>query len=184
MSRPIADSSVRIAWSDDADAIGDLQVRSWREVYADVLPDDLLEAMPAADFAGAWRQAVTRPREARQRVLVGLERATVRGFAATAPAADADTDPGRDGEVVEFVVDSEHRGIGHGSRLLHAVVDTLRSDKFARALWWVDADADALRGFLVAQGWGPDGAHRELDLRADGAVRVKQVRLHTDLSTG
>jgi hypothetical protein len=30
-------------------------------------------------------------------------------------------------------------------------------------------------------GWAPDGAHRELDLRGDGAVRVKQVRLHTAL---
>jgi hypothetical protein len=38
-----------------------------------------------------------------------------------------------------------------------------------------------LRQFLTDAGWAPDGAHRELDLRGDGEVLVKQVRLHTDL---
>ena len=40
---------------------------------------------------------------------------------------------------------------------------------------------NALRGFLDGAGWAPDGAHRELDLDGAGTVRVKQVRLHTDL---
>ena len=42
MSSPTADVSVRIAWSDDAAAIADLQVRTWREVYADLLPAEAL----------------------------------------------------------------------------------------------------------------------------------------------
>ena len=37
--------------------------------------------------------------------------------------------------------------------------------------------------FLQAAGWAPDGAHRSLDLHDDGSVLVKQVRLHTDLTT-
>jgi hypothetical protein len=45
----------------------------------------------------------------------------------------------------------------------------------------VVASDDAVRGFLDGAGWAPDGAHRELDLDGTGAVRVKQVRLHTDL---
>jgi hypothetical protein len=62
------------------------------------------------------------------------------------------------------------------------VVDTLRSDRFSRGTIWLNSSHDDLRGFLVEQGWAPDGAHRELDLHGDGSVIVKQVRLHTDLT--
>jgi GNAT superfamily N-acetyltransferase len=80
------------------------------------------------------------------------------------------------------VVDPAHTRRGHGSRLLQACADTLRADRFGTALTWLTADDDARRRFLTGAGWGADGAHRELDLHGDGSVRVKQVRLHTDLS--
>jgi len=183
MATPTADVSVRLAWPADAAAIAAVQVRAWRERYADVLPPDVLEALPEERFHEAWESSISRPREARQRVLVALQRVTVRGFAATAPSSDPDANPAVDAEVAEFVVDPGQRRAGHGSRLLHAVVDTMRSDKFTRGSWWVGASADDLRGFLVDQGWDADGAHRELDLHGDGSVVVKQVRLHTDLTS-
>jgi len=181
-SSPTADVSVRIAWADDATAIGALQVRGWQDEFADVLPTEVLDSLSTEAFAEQWRTSIAKPKEAKQRVLVALERATLRGFAATAPATDPDADPGKDGEVAEFVIHPEHRHVGHGSRLLHAVVDTLRSDSFSRATIWVSSTADDLRGFLTEQGWSPDGAHRELDLHGDGTTIVKQVRLHTDLT--
>lgn len=181
-SRPTSDVSVRVAWADDAGAIAALQVRAWREMYVNVLPPELLASLPAEQFETAWQQSIARPKEARQRVLVALERATVRGFAATVPATDADASPAVDAEVTEFVVDPAHRHAGHGSRLLHAGVDTLRSDKFSRATIWVASTDDRMRGFLTSQGWAADGAHRELDLYGDGTVLVKQLRLHTDLA--
>lgn len=183
MSGPSADVSVRLAWAADAAAVARLQVSAWRELYADLLPAEVLEALPVESFASTWEKSITRPIEARQRVLVALERATVRGFAATAPATDGDANPARDAEITEFVVDPEQRNAGHGSRLLHAAVDTMRSDAFARATMWVATTSDALRTFLVGQGWAPDGAHRELDLHGDGSVTVRQVRLHTDLTS-
>ena len=181
-SRPHADVSVRVAWADDAVAVATLQVRGWRSDYADVIPAEALGSLPVEVFTARWHEAIARPKEARQRVLVALERASVRGFAATAPATDADANPATDAEITEFVVDPDHRQVGHGSRLLHAAVDTMRSDKFRRATIWVTSTDDALRGFLTAQGWAADGAHRELDLHGDGGVLVKSVRLHTDLT--
>jgi ribosomal protein S18 acetylase RimI-like enzyme len=180
--RPHADVSVRVAWADDAAAVARLQVRSWQEGYAGLIPADTLAELPVDVFEARWHQAIARPREARERVLVALERASVRGFAATAPATDADAKPSDDAEITELVVDPDHRHAGHGSRLLHAAIDTMRSDKFQRATIWVVADDDLRRGFLTAQGWAADGAHRELDLHGDGTVLVKSVRLHTDLT--
>lgn len=182
--KPTADLSVRVAWSADAPAIAAVQVRAWRNTYAGLLPSEVLDGLDAQAIATKWESSIAKPGDARNRVLVALERATLRGFAVTAASPDPDADPVTDGELVEIVVDPDARGSGHGSRLLHASADTLRADRFTHARAWVTSSDDAARGFLSGAGWSPDGAHRELDLHGDGSVLVKQVRLHTDLGTG
>lgn len=179
---PGADVSVRVAWADDAGAIADVQVRAWRHVYDGLLPADVLAELDPGQIAAAWQESLTRPKDARNRVLVALERNSVRGFAITSPSDDPDADPIADGEVSDVTVDPEHVRHGHGSRLLQACADTLRADRFTRAVTWLNSTDDTLRRFLTEAGWAPDGAHRELDLRGDGDVLVKQVRLHTDLT--
>jgi ribosomal protein S18 acetylase RimI-like enzyme len=181
MSQPQADVSVRVAWTDDAPALARVQARAWRASYAGVLPAEMLDAFDADAVGEVWRQALAQPEDARNRVLVALERATVVGFALCSPAADPDCDPVRDGEVSELTVDPDHRGLGHGSRLLQAAVDTLVADRFTRAVTWSLATDDALRAFLASAGWAPDTAHRQLDLDGTGATTVSQVRLHTAL---
>lgn len=179
---PSADVSVRVAWDEDADAIAAVQVRAWRVQYDGVLPDAVLAGLDPDDFAAAWRQSLARPQDARNRVLVALERASVRGFAVTGPASDPDADPVAEGELVELTVDPDRTGQGHGSRLVQASAETLRADRFLRAVTWVTSTDDERRAFLTGAGWAPDGAHRELDLHGDGTVLVRQVRLHTDLA--
>jgi GNAT superfamily N-acetyltransferase len=143
----------------------------------------------------AWHRAITRPPAARYRVLVALAAAEpadggrpavaprVVGFAATVPSTDADA-AAYDGEIEEFVVDPPAQRQGHGSRLLHACVETLRADGFTRARWWLDSDDDPRRTFATDAGWAPDGAWREIGVDDDAhpQVRLKQVRLHTDIA--
>src|SRR6478735_5695122 len=181
MSSPTADVSVRVAWADDAPAIAELQLRTWRATYADLLPADALPTDVEA-AAASWQAALARPGDARNRVLVALERNRVVGFAITSPATDPDSDPVADAELAEVTVDPGERGKGHGSRLLQAAVETMQADRFSRAVLWAMAGDDALRSFLVGAGWAADGAHRELDLDGEGAVLVKQVRLHTAIA--
>lgn len=178
---PTADVSVRVAWADDAPGIAEVQVRAWRRGYDGVLPEEVLARLDPSDFAGAWQESLTRPKDARNRVLVALERNTIRGLGVTSPASDPDLDPVTHGEIVELTVEPDQTRLGHGSRLLQACVDTLRADRFTHAVTWLNTGDDARRAFLTSAGWGADGAHRELDLDGDGAVRVKQVRLHSDL---
>lgn len=178
-----ADVSVRVAWADDAPAIAAVQVRAWRASYANLLPAELLESMDAEQVAEGWRAALAKPADARNRVLVALERNLVTGFALTGPASDPDLDPVGVGELTDLTVDAHKRGQGHGSRLVQACVDTLVADRFTLAVTWLAATDDALRGFLTSAGWGPDGAHRTLDLTGDGTTTVKQVRLHTAIGS-
>lgn len=179
--QPTADVSVRTAWTADAEAIAAVQVRAWREAYAALLPSDLLAELEPAPIAARWNASLDKPGDARNRVLVALERATVRGFAVTGPCTDPDADPMAHGEIAELTVEPSQRGAGHGSRLLQACADTLRADGFRQARAWLISTDDPARLFLTQAGWAPDGAHRELDLEGDGRIRVKQVRLHTDL---
>lgn len=179
---PGADVSVRVAWADDAEAIAAVQVRAWPVLYAGLVPADALPTEADVETVAArWRSALTRPADARNRVLVALERNRVVGFALTSPAGDPDCDPVSDGELAEVVLDPAERAKGHGSRLLQAAVDTLAADRFTRAVSWVNVVDDALRGFLTDAGWAPDTAHRELDLDGSGTTTVKQVRLHTSI---
>lgn len=175
-----ADVSARLAWPSDASAIAQIQIAAWRQDFAGVLPTEVLLGLKAEQFTETWEAALTKPQDARMRVLVALERATVRGFALVHPSMDPDADPVADSEVGEFVIDPLHRRAGHGSRLLQASIDTLQADKFARALWWVNASDDILRGFVTGTGWESDGAHREL--QSETGDTLKQIRLHTDLS--
>jgi ribosomal protein S18 acetylase RimI-like enzyme len=174
---------VRVGWADDAAGIAEVQVRAWRKEYADLLPAEVVGSLDTDEFAQAWRTSLGSPRDARNRVLVALERNTVRGFALTGPAADPDLDPIAVGEVSELTVDPDHARHGHGSRLVQACADTLRADRFDTAVVWLSTGDDVRRAFLTGAGWAADGAHRELDLHGEGTVRVKQVRLHTDLRT-
>ncbi|MGN6780831.1 MAG: GNAT family N-acetyltransferase [Marmoricola sp.] len=180
--RPDADVSCRVGWADDAAGIAAVQVRAWRSSYATLLPASLLESMEVEELTAHWRKALTAPADARQRVLVALERHRVTGFVLTAPATDPDLDPVAVGELSDLTVDPDDQRHGHGSRLMQAGVDTLRADRFTRAVTWLPTTADAQRRFWTDAGWEPDGAHRTLDLTGDGNTVVRQIRLHTALA--
>lgn len=180
MNTPQADTSVRTAWADDAAAIARVQARGWPQRHGGALPSKAVD-LDVDAAAAAWHAALSRPGDARNRVLVALERNRVVGFAVTTPASDPDCDPVADGELVELTVDPDEQRLGHGSRLLQAAVDTLVADRFTRAVHWANAADDVVRGFVTDAGWAADGAHRELDLDGTGTVTLKQVRLHTGI---
>ncbi len=174
-----ADVSVRLAWPDDAPAIAAIQRAHWLEVYGSSVDTAELDALDETIMTARWTQLISAPADARLRALVALERAAVRGLALVHPCHDPDADQVADAEIGEFVIAAEHQRQGHGARLLHAAVDTLRADGFSRAVWWVSPTDDVLRAYLLESGWAPDGAHREF---AGATGPLKQIRLHTDLT--
>jgi GNAT superfamily N-acetyltransferase len=178
--------AVRLALPSEADEIAAVQRRSWPQVLGPAAVR-LLESVLLADMTEIWHSAIARPPHARCRVLVATAAGTgngrLVGFATTLPSSDEDAEP-TDGAIEEFVIEPSAQHQGHGSRLLHACVDTLRADGFTRARLWVNSGNDALRGFLSLAGWAADGAWREIGAEeGDGAeIRLRQVRLHTDIT--
>jgi ribosomal protein S18 acetylase RimI-like enzyme len=177
---PIADS-VRLAWPAEAASIAELQRRSWATQWPADLAELMLASVSLTEMTDSWRSAIERPPQAAFRVLAATDGTRLVGFATTLPSPDEDADPSMDGAIDQFVVDPAAQHRGHGSRLLNACADTLRVDGFGRASCWVNANDEALRRFLTAAGWAADGATREIG-PDDESVRLKQVRLHTDLA--
>jgi GNAT superfamily N-acetyltransferase len=178
--QPIADS-VRLALPSEATAIATMQRRSWSERLPAEFAELLLTEASLEEMAELWTQAISRPPEARFRVLIALGNEQPVGFATTTPSPDGDADARADGAIDEFVVDRPAQRQGHGSRLLNACADTLRADGFTTVRWWLPTTDDITRTFLTEAGWQPDGAHREIGTE-DGSIRLKQIRLHTDIS--
>ena len=179
---PTSDAGVRAARPADTPAIGEVHARAWQASYGALLPDRSAAALAPSSLAESWHAAVTEPPSPAHRVLVATSGPTVVGFAAVAPASDADSDPASDAELVVLLVDPDHVHEGHGSRLLNAVADTLRERGAALLRAWVPEADEERRTFLTDAGFAPDGATRLLDASGDGTATVREVRLSAALA--
>lgn len=169
--------SVRPARPEDAERIARLQLETWREAYAELLPPEALE-LPEVQAAAMWLNAIEAPTSNRHRVLVALEgHDTLVGFAASTPADDEGLSPETTAEVTALLVLPRWGRRGHGSRLMAASVDDWQRQGVERAVCWAWEKDDATGSFLTSSGWERDGLARVLDT---GARLQRQVRLHCD----
>lgn len=160
-----ADVSVRPSLAEDAPELGRIQVAAWRE--AKLLPTHVLESADPESFAHAWSEAITTPPSAKHRMLTACDGPAVVGFAALAPA-DENT-----GEIVALEVDPAYRRKGHGSRLLAACTDILKSTGASHVRTWVISTDTERAAFMAAAGLSPLGVRRQLD--AGGTAVAEEV---------
>jgi GNAT superfamily N-acetyltransferase len=176
VAAPGPDASVRRARPDDVEAIAALTLATWRAQPAELLPPGTLDGVTVADLAADWRDAITEPPSPRHVVLAALERDDVVGYSLAAPSQDPDAAAdGTSAEVLDLVVRADRTRRGHGSRLLAAVVDTLRAAGSAELLIWVAVGDDARLAFLASAGFAADGGARTLD-GGPGTAALRQVR--------
>lgn len=161
---PTADVSVRPAVPGDESAIAAVQLGAWRAAWTDTLGAGALAMLDEAAVVERWRTAILAPPARTFHVLVAMAGHRLVGFASVAPvpapANATDQTPG--GVLLALEVAPDEQRSGHGSRLLAAVVDTLRADGADQVITWVSDGDDARVRFLSAAGLSPDGAVREL----------------------
>ena len=176
---------VRTARAADAEGLARIQVASWQESLAGLVPDAVIAELSSDEavrqFTQRWQQAITAPPTSKHHIHVAVDKPGepgVLGFAAAGPATDEDLWPGTDGELYELHVLPSAADGGHDGRLLHAVADTFAEDGFSTGYTWTLAGDEPRISFLEAAGWAPDGSRASLDM----GVKVPVVRLHTRLS--
>ncbi|WP_191563252.1 GNAT family N-acetyltransferase [Janibacter melonis] len=180
MSTPTPDAGVRPAGPNDLPALGVVQALVWQEAYDGVVPPEVHAQFEPQAFAAAWRQALAEPPEGVHRLLVATAGGQVVGFAALGPSQDPDTGQAT-GELTAIGVHPQARRTGHGSRLLNAVVDTLKGAGADTLATWVLVPHEQTRAFLVGAGLAPDGAFRDRVVSPDGAT-AREVRLVASLA--
>ncbi len=173
----MADVSVRTARPDDVDEISRIQRETWRTAYAGFVPETVLAQVTPELGRQQWGAAVGSPPTPQHRVLVALEKDAVVGFVAFGPSTDDDAKP-HTAAVSTMLVEPRWGRRGHGSRLLAAAVDHLRTDRASTATAWVLDRDRASTAFYTSAGWSADGTARALD--APGA-ELREIRLHTSL---
>ncbi|SDC69856.1 L-amino acid N-acyltransferase YncA [Sanguibacter gelidistatuariae] len=157
-----ADVSVRPAQPEDVEAVTDVQLAAWRLSHDGVLGEQVMDSLDVPRMREQWAAAITAPPGPGFAVFVACNRADVVGFAAVGP-----------GQLVALeVLPSEQRS-GHGSRLLSAAVDRIRSDGAQEFSTWVLDEDPAREQFLAGAGLGPDGRRRSL---ATGVRDVTESR--------
>ena len=150
----------------DAPALAALQRRIWQHTYGH-LPA-IASALATDTDPLPWIAVLEDPQIT---VLVAVDEDGIVGYCLFTIDDDG-------AEIHALEIDPPKRRRGHASRLLVAFADT--SVPATTAVMWCPIDAEPLRGFLQASGWGPDGSLR--DLAAADDSRIREVRMVTDLA--
>ena len=114
---------IRPARLSDASAIADIQVETWRDTYAGLIPDRTLLGLSRTSHIENWRRILRDTRaDTITRVAEGPDSRVV-GFANAGRARP--TKLPYDGEVYTLYVLPDHQGAGNGRRLLGALFSAL-----------------------------------------------------------
>ena len=130
--------SFREAKSSDAAALGKLHVASWRESYAGLLPDHLLDGLSADARSAMWSAILSDPAMfGGTTVFVAESEGEIVGFGACGSQRDeALKGKGFDGEIGAIYVLRSHQRAGLGNSLMSLMSRKLLDEgRRAAALW-------------------------------------------------
>jgi RimJ/RimL family protein N-acetyltransferase len=159
-------TTVRRATPEDAGAIAEVQVASWRAAYVGVMPQRFLDELDVDARARLWRSWTATPDSA---VFVAEQAGRVVGFASLGPSRE----PAGIGQLYAIYVTPTAWGSGAGRALMDAGVAWL-AERWREAMLWVADENPRARRFYERCGWSPDGG-RQMDEVAPG-VLVAEVR--------
>ena len=146
-------TTVRQATTADAEAIGRVQVETWRTAYAGLLPPETIESFDVGARQAMWRDGLGRAPRPGSATFVALVEDEVVGFATVGASHSEDGA----GELYAIYVDPKHWGHGAGRALIERSETSLRESGFANALLWVLDVHERAEWFSRAAGWKRDG---------------------------
>jgi predicted N-acetyltransferase YhbS len=144
-----APGTIRLATPDDAPAIAQVHVASWRTTYRGIFPQDLLDRLSVEDRATSWHALLANP-PARSITLVACDEAgQVVGF--VSGGAERTGSLGCDGELqgIYLLEGAQRRGLG--TQLTRRLARELHTLGFHSMAVWVLA-RNPFRKFYEALG--------------------------------
>jgi len=161
-------TTVREATVADADAIGRVQVETWRTAYAELLPRETIDAFDVGARQEMWREGLARTPRPGSATFVALVEDEIVGFSTVGASYSEDGT----GELYAIYVDPLRWGSGAGRALIEQAEASLRESGFPAALLWVLEGNERAERFYRAAGWERDG-EKEDDFQG---ARVTEIR--------
>ena len=172
---------IREARVEDGAVLARVQIDSWRDTYAGIMPDDYLAQFTYEEQEQDWRDLVSA--EEREAIFVAeTDDGDVAGYVGCGPEKSGN--PDFRGEVYYLHVRRAYQGQGVGRQLLAAAVDHLKKQGITSLLIWVLAENrsrafyERLDGKLVAEKTVEVGGTEVLEV-AYGWDDTGDVRLRT-----
>lgn len=156
---------IRPATSADLTELADVRALAWRESYAGLLPDAVIEAQVdrKPQVIGLWERALERD----ESIWLALVEDHLVGYAHAAAAPAQAPAPL---ELVGLYLLRRAQGLGLGRALVHTAVGD------APCLVWVLENNEPAIGFYRAAGFEPDGARQEVAPVFEGIQQIRMVR--------
>jgi GNAT superfamily N-acetyltransferase len=151
----------------DAEAIGAVQVASWRSTYRGIVPADYLASMTVEDHSRRWTRLLSQPGNL-ELTFVVEEHGGVVGFAMGGPEREGDRR--YRGELYAIYLLEQTQGRGHGRALVDAVAEALLERGTGSMLVWVLRDNLEARRFYEHLG-GVFLREHDLDFGAGFTLR-------------
>lgn len=170
----VSEMSIRPAQPEDARAIAEIHVASWRGAYRGLIPQHILDGLDVAQRERAWGRII-------RASIDGLPTEGETGPSLKTIVAESDGGllgwcsfgPGRDeelrnhGEVAGIYADPAAWGTGAGFRLMSTATNALSEAGFTSAFLWVLDGNERAIGFYERNGWHDSGATKLDDFHGE-----------------
>ena len=147
--------NVRPATAEDADAIGRVQVETWRAAYRGLMPDEAIAGFDLEGRQRMWREGLARvPRPGSATFVAELDGDVV-GFASVGRSRDEEAE--NEGELYAIYLQQSYWDRGIGRALLERAEESMRAFGVERAILWVMEGNERGERFYRAAGWQHEG---------------------------
>lgn len=175
-------ASIRVGGREDAAAIADVHVASWRAGYSGVVPAEVLDSSGfESDRRSVWNDWRFHPSQ-RVTVSVDTDDDRIVGFALYGPERDRGRGHTGRGELYAFYFHPDVWGDGGAAALIDHTEERLRAEGFEDAVLWVLDDNPRARAFYERHGWEASGISADHDVYCD--LTLPQVEYRKQLTTG
>lgn len=161
--------TIRQPTSGEASAIADLHVATWKEAYADLLPEDYFSEEYVAGRHRMWQHVLTHPRDD-MLVRVAEVEGEIVGFAWAGPGEGVNGEEApRERLLYAIYVLAAHYGTGIGQALLDESLGE------GPAMLWVAKENPRATAFYLRNGFRFDGVE-QLDPHAPLITDARMLR--------
>jgi GNAT superfamily N-acetyltransferase len=135
----------------DVPAIAALHITAWRQAYAGIIPQQVLDELSVDESINRWQERIEKPKSTEQ-LLIVVNNDDVLGFAMFGESREAMNLPQAYGEIYALYVHPNHWRKGAGKALIHNAFKWFDENHFPGVYLWTLKENRQARSFYENAG--------------------------------